>query len=203
MDEETPIEVEVEGTAEGEGADAWVPDFMSPLPSYTRLDSRRWLVLPERYIFKPLAALDAAREVDRLVTMPGGRALLGLALGLRRVREGLVSTYGEDEAAQIEIDGRMVDFAEDAFETFCGQVEGRAFSLLDWSLGWIQRCDLRRVPLPSSLDAGGSVTTASGPASWQEFYRGRHVILYRLAAACAWGSCGPFFVSRPPGEAAK
>lgn len=197
MDEPTPIEVEI-GTEDGDGADAWSPDFvMPPLPGYERLDSRRWLVLPERYILKPLGALDAARAVDRLVTEPGGRALLSLALGLRRVREGLVAAHGEDEAAQIEIDARMVDFAEDAFEAFCGAVEGRSFSLLDWSLGWLQRCDLRRVPLPSSGDIGGQVAQAKGAASWAEFYKGRHVILYRLAAACAWISCGPFFVSRP------
>ena len=197
MDEATPIEVEV-GTEDGEGADAWRPDFVAPeLAGYERIDSRRWLVLPERYIYKPLAALEAAREVDKAITSPGGRALVSLALGLRRVREGLVGTYGDDEAAQIEIDGRMVDFAEDAFEVFCGAVEGRSFSLLDWSLGWIQKCGLRRVPLPASADLGGLVASATGPSSWAEFYKGRHVLLYRLAAACAWGSLGPFFVSRP------
>jgi hypothetical protein len=196
-DEATPIEVEEPGLDDGEGVDAWVENFTAPeLPGYVRLDSRRWLVLPERYVYKPLAALDAAREVDKLVTAPGGKALVSLALGLRRVREGLLAAYGTDEGGLAEIDVRMIDFAEDGFEVFCGAIEGSSFSLHEWALGWIQRCGLRRVPLPASSDVGGLVATAKGPASWSEFYAGRYVLLYRLAAACAWGSLGPFFASR-------
>lgn len=215
-EDDEPVEIESEvdepGTVDGEGVDAWREDFPLPVNEavYRRLDSRAWLVLPERYCYRPLAALDAAREADRLSAGVGGRGLLKLALGLRRQREAVAEfcraelqglAEGSEVPAEIveqAVNERMPELVESALEEFLGEVEGRGFSPHEWALSWIQRCDLRRIPPPAVDDVGGPVATAKGPASWAEFYKGRYVVLLRLGAACAWGSLGPFFLDVRP-----
>lgn len=201
-DEAVDVEVEVdlpEGAQDEEGVDAWRPDF--PIPADLRetgrvIDSRRWLVLPERYVYRPLGALEAAKECDKLTSTPGGSHLVGLASELRVQRLGLLAQLREEydeESAQTLADVAMVGHAEEGLERLLEALEGKRFMLTEWSLGWLKKCDVRRVPLPGSTDGGGRVIKESGPGGWPEFYKGRYVFLHRLAAAVAWETVGPFF----------
>lgn len=212
-----PVEIETElppldapeddaevGTVDAPGLDSYDPLFPLPesLKAFRRLDSRRWLVLPERYIYRPLSALDAARAVDQMIGGAAGKALLKCALTLRRQREALRGVFADEgydpETVEALTDDRMLDALEVAMEELVGDLEGKGFELTAWALGWIERCQVRRVPLPTSADIGGPVYSAKGPASWEEFYAGRFALLHRLGAACAWGSLSPFFVVPRP-----
>lgn len=205
-DEPVDVEVEIEpGTVDGESVDAWRPDFPLPSPALERIDSRRWLVLPERYAFKPLSALEAARECDKLTSSPGGAAFVRVALALRSRRElelsGLREEYDLETAEQL-CDLAMVDHANEAISELLEALEGKGRGLTELSLGWLLKCNVRRVPLPGSTDTGGPVHNEKGPAGWPDFYRGRYVILHRLAAAVAWETLAPFFCDLRPRPAA-
>lgn len=195
------------GTVEEPGIDAWDPDFPMPVSApYQRIDSRKCCVLPERYVFRPLDAMSAAKELDKLSSSPGAKAFISSAFFLQQhyrdlrslVIEEFRASTGEDTTAEdveIEVAGRFVDAINVAIEDFYGAV-GEGTRLVEFALSWIQRCDVRRVPLPSSGDTGGSVMLAKGPASWAEYYQGRYALLIRLGAFCAWESLGPFLVPR-------
>lgn len=202
QDEPEQPDPEIEEVEDDPAPDEWDPNFSigdlaRSLPQHVRVDSRRWLVTPERYLYRPLRALAASRAADELTAGPAGRALLGLSRRLRTQREALVSLLAEHavdaDMLEAEVDRRMSDYAAEGLEGMLAEAPG--FRVFDWALGWLSACDVRRVPLPSRLgqDTGGLVTSAKGPSSWDVYYEGRQVHLLRLAAACCWGSLGPFF----------
>lgn len=188
--------------------DAFDPNFAHPaLAEYIRLDSRRWLVTPERYIFKPLRAFAAMQQFDTLASAPYGKALIGFAFKLRAQRETLVSmareTFAEEavdeETIQSTVDARLSEYLQPNLEEMLG--EARGFKPYEFALGWLQLCDVRRVPLPSrrtkgvdGYDTGGPIVLAKGDSSWDVYYAGRHVHLLHIAAACAWASLGSFSI---------
>ena len=64
----------IEEIEEDPTLDDWTSEFPIIRAGHGRIDSRRWLVLPERYTYKPLRAMAAAREADALAAAPHGRA---------------------------------------------------------------------------------------------------------------------------------
>lgn len=213
MDDDQPVDVETEipaepGTEDGESVDAWRDDFPIPKPSTStarRIDSRRWLVLPERYYYMPLGHLDAARECDKLVSSKGGSHFIAMAVELREQRAGILAVAREDydeETAQELTDVAMVSHVEAAFEQLVRGLEGSGVALTELAIGWLVKCNVRRVPLPGAVgDTGGPVARDGGPSGWGEFYKGRYTVLYRLAAAVLWETIAPFFFDvRPPAK---
>ena len=216
MDDQ-PVDVETEipapalepGLEDEEGVDAWRDDFALPVPAGSkveRLDSRRWLVLPERYFFQPLDALAAAQECDKLTGSPGGSHFIGLAVELREQRSALLAMAREDydeETAQEMVDVAMIDHVSSGLERLVKGLEGSGVALTEVALGWLKKCNVRRVPLPGSTDTGGLVAKEGGPAGWAGFYKGRYVFLYRLAAAVLWATVAPFFFDVRPATSAR
>jgi hypothetical protein len=196
----------IEEVTEDPTLDDWVPDFPVVRSNHERVDSRRWLLLPERYTVKPLRAMEAARAADELATAPHGRAMVAAAARLRAQRQGLAELLRSDpeiRAAGIEdddlealVDQRMRDHAQVALEELIGEARISPYA---WALGWLERCQAFRVPLPSRQDGpdrdpGGLVHACKGAGEWTTYYRGRETHVLRLGAACAWASLGPFFV---------
>ncbi len=209
MDLPDPIIEEVDEAAPAE-LDAWSPDFAYPenLEGRARLDSRRWLVLPDRYVLRPLRAMEAAKAADALAVAPYGAVLISAALRLRALREGTEGLLRSDpegaaleaadpEAFQAQVDYRVADHASAALEEVIREARG-SLEPFAWALAWCERCKLQRVPLPSrregaARDPGGLVHQAKGVGEWTTYYQGRAVHLLRLGAACAWLSLAPFF----------
>lgn len=210
MDDDQPVDVETEipaeaGTEDGESVDAWRDDFRIPMPPTSparRIDSRRWLVLPERYFYIPLGALDASRECDKLVASRGGSRFIAMAVELREQRAGILAIAREDfdeETAQELTDVAMVSHVEASLERLVQGLEGSDIALTELAIGWLVKCNVRRVPLPGAVgDTGGPVASEKGPSGWAEFYKGRYTVLYRLAAAVLWGTIAPFFFDVRP-----
>lgn len=202
----------IEEFTEDPTLDDWVPDFPIPRPGHERVDSRRWLLLPERYTYKPLRALDAARATDAFSVLPYALRLTGIAVRLMNQRRGEVALLrrevaealaGRTDAApavtedevQAEADRRMVDHVASAMIDMIGD----GFQPITWALGWLERCQVHRCPLPSrregaNADPGGFVHQAKGAGEWTTYYAGRQAHVVRLAAAACWGSIGPFLV---------
>lgn len=200
----------IEETVIDSSLDDWSPDFAYPenLTLHVRLDSRRWLLLPDRYVISPLRGLPAAKAADALTASPSGKALVGLASRLRTLRAGHVGLLRRDpelsavdvEDLEVQADETMIDLSASALEEFLGEARMEVFA---WALGWCERCHARRVPLPSRRDGadrdpGGLVHQAQGPGAWHTYYQHRQVHLLRLGAACAWMSLGPFFFDLRP-----
>lgn len=190
----------IEEIEEDPTLDDWTPDFPIIRAGHERIDSRRWLVLPERYTYKPLRAMAAAKEADALAAAPHGRALVALAsrlLAQRRGYEELLRRADElaldEDGVQEQVDLRMRDHAQLALEEFIGEAKIEPYA---WAVGWLTRCEVFRVVLPSKRghDPGGLVATCKGAGEWTTYYAGRQTTILRLAAACAWGSLGPFLV---------
>ena len=193
----------IEEIEEDPTLDDWTPDFPIIRAGHERIDSRRWLVLPERYTFKPLRAMAAAREADALAAAPHGRALVALASRLLAQRRGYVELLRgaaeldlDEDGLQEQVDLRMRDHAQLALEEFVGEARIEPYA---WAERWLVRCEAFRVTLPSRRDGerrdpGGLVATCKGAGEWTTYYAGRQTTILRLAAACAWGSLGPFLV---------
>lgn len=206
--DEQPIDP-VSAPADYSELDTFVPDFVCPqIPGYVRLDSRRWLVAPERYIFRPLRALAAMQQCDALAASGYGKALIGFAFKVRAQREALRAmireSFSDALASGMEIDvedhvdATLGDHVRASFEEMLGEAKG--LQPYEWARGWLIACDVRRVPLPSrciagaeNFDTGGPVLLAKGPSAWDVYYARREVHLLHLAAACAWYSIGSFF----------
>lgn len=180
--------------------DDWTPDYPIIRAGHERIDSRRWLVLPERYTYKPLRAMVAAREADALAAAPHGRALVALASRLLAQRRGYYELLRgaaeldlDEDGLQEQVDLRMRDHAQLALEEFVGEARIEPYA---WARGWLTRCEVFRVVLPSKRghDPGGLVEQCKGAGEWTTYYAGRQTTILRLAAACAWGSLGPFLV---------
>lgn len=190
----------IEEIEEDPTLDDWSPDYPIIRAGHERIDSRRWLVLPERYTYKPLRAMAAAREADALAAAPHGRALVALASRLLAQRRGYVELLKgaaeldlDEDGLQEQVDLRMRDHAQLALEEFVGEARIEPYA---WAVGWLTRCEVFRVVLPSKRgqDPGGLVHAAKGAGEWTTYYAGRQTTVLRLAAACAWGSLGPFLV---------
>ena len=195
----------IEEVTEDPSQDDWTPDFPVVRQGHERLDSRRWLLLPERYTYKPLRALAAAKASDALVASPHGHVLVGIAARALATRRGYAEMLrrelgeeglGEDEV-QEQVDLRMRDHFQLALEEFAREAKIEIYE--GWALPWLARCEVHRLPLPSRRegerrDPGGLVAAARGAGEVWKYYEGREVHLVRLAAAVAWGSLGPFLV---------
>lgn len=186
-------------------ADKWVPGFAAPglKAGYERINSPRYLLGNERYIYKPLTTDKAAEEADNLTSSPYGKALIGFALSCQRLASQVDEQFtSEDESGlHYDADGaytQLVYYVQAAYETLLGEA-GKEFRPFEVAFKWIELCQVRRVPLPSNRsktkeerDNGGPIFEIKGPGEWRTYYRKREHSLVRLAGAIMWETLSPF-----------
>jgi hypothetical protein len=187
-------------------ADKWVEGFAAPglKAGYERINSPRYLLGNERYIYLPLSTDKAAEEADNLTSSTYGKALIGFALSCQRLASQVEEQYtieDDDGSTRYDADAaytQLVYYVQAAYETLLGEA-GKDFRPFEVAFRWLQLCQVRRVPLPSNRskvkedrDNGGPIFEIKGPGEWRTYYRKREHSLVRLAGAIMWETLSPF-----------
>lgn len=179
-----------------------VPPALARL-GYIELAIPGFNISDEFYIYKPLAAWDAAQvEVDNLIRVTGGH-IYTLVEDMRNAIKGASEMdleEGEDDSVRIAVFGQMALGKWQDFLLACPN-----FNQVEWATRMIKRCEVRRIAKPehhgksdddATKDFGGLIFEVTGTGHVDRYYKGRRAHVVRVGLAAGWGSFGDFFVER-------
>ena len=177
-----------------------------------------WAVTDDQYIYKPLAAWDAAQQcADDVVVRTGGN-IYTLASSMMEVmravaairREARIGEDGEP-TGELETDDEVYalrgriwqDKSMEVWSSFVASCP--RFKPAEFAREMIVKCSVRRIAslaeqnkdaTDPTRDHAGPIFEVKGAGSVENFYRGRRQQLVRIGLAAFWGSCGDFFDAR-------